>query len=145
MDARRVDGVLARVDCVTALSERLGTRFFFTQDVGDLLRIERQRRVHSIARVPVDFQSRVLPEVRANIQRQQRKDETFERDRRARDQFRGTFSAVEKLPANETRVALRLLQMEGVTAASIRPGIQGVVEAMRERWAHQSWPPGRRP
>jgi hypothetical protein len=48
------------------------------------------------------------------------------------------------LPAKEARTALRLLEAEGVTAASIRPGIQGVVDAMRERWAHQTAEPGSR-
>jgi FRG domain len=45
------------------------------------------------------------------------------------------------LPARQVRVALRMLDAEGITAATIRPGIAGVVDAMRERWAHQWAPP----
>jgi len=48
------------------------------------------------------------------------------------------------LPARETNSALRLLSTAGITAASIRPGLAGVVEAMTERWAHQWASPGQR-
>jgi hypothetical protein len=48
------------------------------------------------------------------------------------------------LPANQVRVALRMLHAEGVTAAMVKPGIAGVVEAMREKWAHQWAPPDHR-
>jgi hypothetical protein len=41
------------------------------------------------------------------------------------------------LPEKETRVALRLLDAEGVHAASVYPGLKGIVEAMREKKAHQ--------
>ena len=41
------------------------------------------------------------------------------------------------LPANQVRVALRMLHAEGISAASVRPGLAGVVDTMRERWAHQ--------
>ncbi len=48
------------------------------------------------------------------------------------------------LPANQVRVALRMLHAEGITAAAVRPGLPGVVDAMRERWAHQRARPGQR-
>ncbi len=48
------------------------------------------------------------------------------------------------LPAKEARVALRMLAAEGVDAASIYPGLEGVVKAMREKKAHQWAPVGQR-
>jgi FRG domain len=41
------------------------------------------------------------------------------------------------LPAHEARVALRMLAAEGIHAGSIRPGLVGVVEALREQKAYQ--------
>jgi hypothetical protein len=48
------------------------------------------------------------------------------------------------LPAKETRTALAMLAAEGMDAATVRPGLAGVAEALRERWSHQTALPGRR-
>ena len=48
------------------------------------------------------------------------------------------------LPETEARVALRLLHAEGISAAAVKPGLAGVVEATKESWSYQWAPVGRR-
>jgi len=48
------------------------------------------------------------------------------------------------LPPAEARVTLRMLADEGVHAATVRPGLDGVVETLRERSNHQWAHPGHR-
>ncbi len=48
------------------------------------------------------------------------------------------------LPATETRSLMRLLAIQGVDAAAVRPGLAGVADSLRECWSHQFAPPGQR-
>jgi hypothetical protein len=110
-DANNPQGVLKRLRVLVTLSDRLGSRFLITQHVGDFLRIERQRRIHSTPRLPIDNQERIVESIRSGrviedfanlrdkIQQEQRKRERLDRDRRARVEVGNMFAHLaHKLP-----------------------------------------------
>jgi hypothetical protein len=49
------EGVTRRDGHIITLAESLGNRFFVTQDIGDLFRLERRKSISSIPRTPPDF------------------------------------------------------------------------------------------
>lgn len=102
VDSADTQGVANRLACVGALSGTLGERFFITQDVLDLVLLERERRITSIPKVPnqaglieafqtADFM-KDLPDLRKGIQKQQMKDISFARDVDARKNVSKSFA-----------------------------------------------------
>src|SRR5262245_13377704 len=90
IDTEHMEGIRERLACIRTLHRRLPDRFFITQDVADLIRLERRRRITSVPAIPrsagffevleaPDFFAR-LPQIRTGIRSQQRKDRTFTRD-----------------------------------------------------------------
>jgi hypothetical protein len=51
----------------------------------------------------------------------------------------GPFLVKFVLPASEARVTLRLLAADNVHAATVWPGLRGVVDSMRERGGAFQW------
>ena len=106
VDSEDTQGVTNRLTCVAALATSLRERFLVTQDVLDLVLLEREQRITSVPEVPdraglidsflsPDFM-KDLPELRKGIQKHQMKDISFGRDLDSRKNLSKLFAPYAK-------------------------------------------------